>query len=478
VIRRSRSAGRALSAERCRSVCAFITLLSLACLSSCSSKGSSGAPSTSATPSANSPADVASAEPRAASRFTEGGLDAALERARTEKKLVVVDLWAPWCDACLAMKAGALSSPRLEPLEKDFVFVALDVDQPASAAFVDRHGVRELPTLAVLDPADERVIALRTGELAIAAVIEMLEGARVDAESERESRRKLARARDLVAKGQPGPASKIFEEVASTAKGALRDEAIDAAEDAMLSAEDYARCAAFAESLFAKGAMPSQPVMAARYWVRCAMLSPADAARERTVALAKAQLLSLTNVPKGLSALDLSDAHALLAELERQGGNDVRARASEERRAKVLEDAARAAKTSLERETFDHERVNALRALGRDDDAVRLLQERTRERPDAYETHGRLGTLLVDLGRAKDAIAPLERAIALGYGAPKLVYMGRLADAYAAVGDHARELSTLETAAEGWDALPKGQQDPARGDAAKKRLSEARRAAD
>ncbi|HTJ84236.1 MAG TPA: thioredoxin family protein [Polyangiaceae bacterium] len=435
----------------------------------------SGAPSAAPSSESASASAPASATP---SRFTEGDLDGALARAKAEKKLVFVDLWAPWCDACLALKSGALASPALADFDASFVFVAVDVDKPDAAGFIERHGVRELPTLAVIDPEGERVVAQRIGELAVADVVGMLTSARAGAEAERGARASLEAARALVAKGDPARAAKLFRDVASKSAGALHDEASIAALGALLSAEDFAACAALAEDLMDAKPPPGQPVMVLRHWVRCASLAPKDAARTRALEKARAKLAEVAKAPpSGVSALDLSDVHALLAELARDRDEDGAARSAEEARERVLARAASEATTPLAREAFDHERVNVLRELGRDDDAVRLLEERAKERPDAYETHGRLGTLLLDLGRASAAVAPLSRAVALGYGAPRLVYMGRLAEAYAATGEAERSKSTLVEEVAGWRALPPGQRDPAREADAEKRLEAARRAA-
>jgi thiol-disulfide isomerase/thioredoxin len=436
----------------------------------------SGAPSAvSVAASPEAPSAAASGLP---SRFGEGNLDGALARAKAEKKLVFVDLWAPWCDACLALKSGALASPALADFDASFVFVAVDVDKPDAAGFIERHGVRELPTLAVIDPDGERVVAQRTGELAVADVVAMLTSARAGAEAERGARASLEAARALVAKGEPARAAKLFRDVASKTEGTLHDEASIAALGALLSAEDFAACAALAEEAMDVKPAPGQPVMVLRHWVRCASLAPKDAARALSLEKATAKLAQIAKAPPSdVSPLDRSDVQALLAELARDRGDDGAARAAEEERERILARAASEATTPLAREAFDHERVNVLRELGRDDDAVRLLQERTKERPDAYETHGRLGTLLLDLGRASAAIAPLSRAVELGYGAPRLVYMGRLAEAYAATGEAELGKSTLAEEVAGWRALPPGQRDPSREADAEKRLEAARRAA-
>lgn len=163
----------------------------------------------------------------------------------------------------------------------------------------------------------------------------------------------------------------------------------------------------------------------------------------------------------------------LLAQLQRENGDEAQARATDAERLSVLEKAAAAAPTPDHAQAFDHMRVKLYLSLGKEAKAIALLEKRVVERPTSYETHGRLGTTLLDLNRAQDAKEPLEQAVRLSYGGPKLVYKQRLAQAYGALGDNLKERALLVEVVLGWGALPDSQREDERAREAAQKLADA-----
>jgi hypothetical protein len=87
-------------------------------------------------------------------------LEAALARARREKKRVLLDLGASWCRDCQAMYRLLHGDPEIvRELERHYVLVLVDVsrkgEQPRNAELVARFGdplARGIPVLLVLAP--------------------------------------------------------------------------------------------------------------------------------------------------------------------------------------------------------------------------------------------------------------------------------------------------------------------------------------
>jgi tetratricopeptide (TPR) repeat protein len=96
------------------------------------------------------------------------------------------------------------------------------------------------------------------------------------------------------------------------------------------------------------------------------------------------------------------------------------ARAAQEARAALLEQAAAAAKTPELVQTFDYARANAYLALGRAEEAVRMLEHREKEMPGSYEPPARLAGVLYKSGRLPEALAAIDRAISRAYGPRRL----------------------------------------------------------
>jgi thiol-disulfide isomerase/thioredoxin len=87
----------------------------------------------------------------------------ALVVARTRHVLLVVDAWAPWCPPCRLFHDEVLGNPRLERFQTRYVFATIDTDRPSSASFNRKYAQRTWPTLRVIDPLTEEVVATLHG---------------------------------------------------------------------------------------------------------------------------------------------------------------------------------------------------------------------------------------------------------------------------------------------------------------------------
>jgi thiol:disulfide interchange protein len=103
----------------------------------------------------------------------EHSLDAALKRARTEKKQVFVDVWAEWCGPCQYLKKSVFPTPEASAALSKVVAASLMVQTqdgkniPEAAAAAKRFKVEAFPTLLILDAEGREVRrqvgAFRTG---------------------------------------------------------------------------------------------------------------------------------------------------------------------------------------------------------------------------------------------------------------------------------------------------------------------------
>jgi len=125
--------------------------------------------------------------------------------------------------------------------------------------------------------------------------------------------------------------------------------------------------------------------------------------------------------------------------------------------------------------TFDLGRAQAYVALGRTDDAVGLLEQRTKELPASAEPLARLAELYVALKRPKDALAALERALPHAEGSKKLDLLAAKAELHARLGDRAGQVRSLEQEVEGWQALGEGKAQSLKLADARRRLEKAKK---
>ena len=85
-------------------------------------------------------------------------IGAALEQAKRENKLVLLDFWATWCKNCTALEHNTFPDPEVQKILKaGYILVrvqAEDAGDPATKALLDQYQVTGLPTLLILTPEE------------------------------------------------------------------------------------------------------------------------------------------------------------------------------------------------------------------------------------------------------------------------------------------------------------------------------------
>ncbi len=89
----------------------------------------------------------------------EKNFDAALRKAKTSGKPVIVDFWAEWCAWCHRLDQSTYVDPWV--VRKALAFVAVKVDTEGSRkeqAVAERYQVRTLPTIVFLSPEGRQLL--------------------------------------------------------------------------------------------------------------------------------------------------------------------------------------------------------------------------------------------------------------------------------------------------------------------------------
>ena len=85
-------------------------------------------------------------------------IGAALEQAKRENKLVLLDFWATWCKNCAALEHNTFPDPEVQKILKaGYILVrvqAEDAGDPATKALLKQYQVTGLPTLLILTPEE------------------------------------------------------------------------------------------------------------------------------------------------------------------------------------------------------------------------------------------------------------------------------------------------------------------------------------
>ncbi len=426
-------------------------------------------PAVSSVAVASTPATSApSARPAAPSpsQFIEDDLPGAMAKARAEGKALFLDTWAPWCHTCLSMQAYVLNDPSLRALADRVVFAAIDTDRPSSAAFLEHHAIKAWPTFFVIDPAKDRVVGYWSGSGSVGEIRGLIEESLAQLAGSApgdEASRAFAEARAAHAAGELDRAIRTYETAVATSAPTWpsRSAAILGWIQTIHGAKDWMRCARAGVSHLGDITGAALPADASSYVLDCAEHLPEgpDRVAARKAALARLQAIT-ARPPEGATVDDRADALGILAGALEASKDAAGAKKAHEARLALLEAAARGAKTPDEAHTFDYLRAGTYLALGRGDEAVRMLEQRERELPTAYEPPARLAGVLFKTGKLPEAQAAVDRAIARAYGPRKLRYLKLRADIQKKRGDAAGELATLRDEVKGYEVLPPGQASP------------------
>ena len=87
----------------------------------------------------------------APAREAPQSIDDALRRAQAAHLPVLIDFQAQWCYSCYFMATHVLNGPQWDAIEKRTVFVETDADSPDGARWMEKLGVKALPSYVVLE---------------------------------------------------------------------------------------------------------------------------------------------------------------------------------------------------------------------------------------------------------------------------------------------------------------------------------------
>lgn len=449
------------------------------------------------TPPPDPPGEVATAAPAPAPAAASAkpitfqhhdDVPAAMARASAENKAVFVDVWAPWCHTCLSMQAYVLGDPSLGAFADRVIFVAVDSDKPENAAFLERYAVSSWPTFFLLDPGgktgpqDERLLGYWPGAASLTELRTFVDeglrgmGSGKPAGGDQAS---LASAHAAFAGRDFAGAAGLYERLVTRESASpRRSEALLGWIRSTYSAKDWAACASIGQKYVNEVTGAALPADFSSYAFTCAGKLPAGPEQAALRAAVIARLRELVRRPPvDASPDDRADALAILAEALAETGDRDGARAANQARLGLMERAAAEAPAPEVAATYDYQRAGAYLALGRPDDAVRMLVQRERELPKSYEPPARLADVLVRVGRLPEALKAIDRAIARAYGPRRLRYLKLRAEIQDKLGDRAAQIATLREEVAGHEALARGHANLERLAEAKKRLEEAERAA-
>lgn len=375
------------------------------------------------------------------------------------------------------MKSYVYTDKALERYAGRFVWLSVNTEDHANAAFLKRYPIPALPTLLVLDPRRESVLVRYVGGATVAQMRTLLDDAerRHRSSAAAAADRMIAEADDLAARGEHEASAKSYEAALSNAprRWPSYGRSAESLLFALSMARQHERCAARALELYPRVKGTASAANVAATGLGCALsLDEEHAKRMGWVAsLQKATRETFDEAKVVLSDDDRSGLYIALIEAADATGDDERAVGLRVEWMEFLEGAAARAKTPQQRTVYDSHRLSAYLELQMPQKAVAMLEQSERDFPDDYNPPARLALAFNAMKEYDKALAASDRALALVYGPRKLSVLSVRADIFTAKGDAKAARDTIVEAIEYAKSLPEGQRSERRIQSLEKRLA-------
>lgn len=416
--------------------------------------GAAHTPTNGSTQAAEAPAAAVDTEAVAGKspglKFHTAGFDDAVKVAQQNNKLLFVDAWADWCHTCLSMNSYVFPNPSLAEFSQQFVFVALDTEDPENAAFFARFEMDTWPTFMVLDPSDQTLLGWWTGAASATELAEFLRQAAIAHDALANTNadpavRALVQAQIAESEGDSARAAAAYQKAlrVSAPTWPRRSELLLGYIGSLLNLKRYDECTQLGDQHMHEVTGAALPVQFAQRYFNCTGQSKLPGQRRRIDAILL-HLKELIDRPEGaMSPDDRTDAMAILGTAYRQLGQPEKAKELFQARLVAAEQAAATAQTLEQARTFDNLRVQAYITSKREADAISLLTLRTEQFPDSYDPPRRLAEIYLTLGQIEPALGELGRAIARSSGQRKASLLQQKATLQGRQGDFRGQVNTL-----------------------------------
>jgi thioredoxin 1 len=105
-------------------------------------------------------------------QFIEANWSKAVAEAKKQKKMIFIDAYTSWCGPCRMLKQNTFTDKAAgEYFNKNFINIALDMEQGDGIAFAQKYQVAAYPTLFIMD-AEEKSVTTSEGYINPAQLIE------------------------------------------------------------------------------------------------------------------------------------------------------------------------------------------------------------------------------------------------------------------------------------------------------------------
>ena|SRR5436189_801926 len=369
------------------------------------------------------------------------------------------------------MRAYVYTDKSLERYAGRFVWLSVNTEAAANAAFLRKYPIPALPTLLVLD-ADGKVRTRYVGGATVPQLSKLLDDASAKATSPTD--KLLLEADRLAADGKHEEAVKSYEKALAGAPKGWRKfgRTAESMLFSMSMADQNEPCATRAMELYPRVKGTYSAATVAATGLGCAIsVDEKNAKRMEWIATLEKETREVFDDPKiVLSGDDRSGLYISLIDARDAVKDEAGARALKEQWVAFLEKVASEAKTPEQRAVYDSHRLSAYLDLGTPEKAIPMLEQSARDFPTDYNPPARLALAYKAMKEYDKALEANERALVKVYGPRKLSVFTTRADIFMEKGDKEAAKATIALAIEYAKSLPEGQRNERRIASLEKRL--------
>jgi tetratricopeptide (TPR) repeat protein len=357
------------------------------------------------------------------------------------------------------MRTFVFTDRALERQAGRFVWLSVNTEKEANAAFLDKYPIDAYPTMLVIDPESEQAVLRWVGS----ATVPQLEKLFDDGESAYANKGSgadaaLASADRLQGGGKKEEAVAAFKDaLAKAPQGWVpRDRAVESLLGLLGKKETAQVCVDLARAELPKE-RTQHYANVAMAGLDCAT-SLEEPAKAAAVAEFEAAVRNALAPPRiDIPGDDISGLYATLLGARKDLDDKEGAKKVAAEWLAFLDGEAARATTPEGRAVFDSGRLNASLESGDPAHAIPVLEQSEKDFPQDYNPPARLAVAFNELGRYDEALAAADRAMKLVYGPRKIRIFVTKAEIYGKKGDTASAKTAIQDALAYAETLPKSQ---------------------
>jgi tetratricopeptide (TPR) repeat protein len=362
------------------------------------------------------------------------------------------------------MRAYVFTDKALARYAGRFVWLSIDTENAANAAFLKKYPIHALPTLLVVDSKQQAVVMRYVGGATVPQLEKLLaDGEHAFRAHGNSADALLSSADRLASQDKNAEAIAMYEKAIATApKNWPRlGRAAESFTMTLMMNRESDRCATVSRDLYARLKSTTSGANVVSMGLGCALdidaKNPARADLVKVLEADTRQAFDDAKVRSKMSGDDISGLYDALISARVDAKDDAEAKMLRGQWAAFLEREAAEAKTPEQRAVYDSHRVSAYLALNTPETAIPMLEQSEKDFPNDYNPPARLALAYKAMGRFDDALAASAIALKKAYGPRKIGIYRTRADIFTAKGDKAGARTTIEEAIAYAKALPEAE---------------------